>query len=56
MLGLESPGVIGTEFTGDDANPSGIAAMLELEGGLMRALPTGSTTLVGTSPSTDGST
>jgi catechol 2,3-dioxygenase-like lactoylglutathione lyase family enzyme len=37
-LGLKSPGVIGTEFTGDDTNPSGIAAMFELEGGLMLAL------------------
>jgi uncharacterized protein len=37
-LGLESSGVIGTEFPGDDTNPSGIAAMLELEGGLMLAL------------------
>jgi catechol 2,3-dioxygenase-like lactoylglutathione lyase family enzyme len=37
-LGLESAGVIGTEFTGDDANPSGRAAMFELESGLMLAL------------------
>ena len=37
-LGLESFGVIGTEFTGDDNNPSGSAAMFELEGGLMLAL------------------
>ncbi len=37
-LGLESSGVIGTEFTGDDINPSGSAAMFELEGGLMLAL------------------
>jgi uncharacterized protein len=37
-LGLESAGVIGMEFTGDDANPSGSAAMFELEGGLMLAL------------------
>jgi catechol 2,3-dioxygenase-like lactoylglutathione lyase family enzyme len=37
-LGLESFGVIGTEFTGDDTNPSGSAAMFELEGGLMLAL------------------
>jgi uncharacterized protein len=37
-LGLQSAGVIGTEFTGDDTNPSGIAAMFELEGGLMLAL------------------
>jgi catechol 2,3-dioxygenase-like lactoylglutathione lyase family enzyme len=37
-LGLESFGVIGTEFAGDDTNPSGSAAMFELEGGLMLAL------------------
>jgi catechol 2,3-dioxygenase-like lactoylglutathione lyase family enzyme len=37
-LGLQSAGTIGTEFTGDDTNPSGIAAMFELEGGLMLAL------------------
>jgi uncharacterized protein len=37
-LGLESSGVIGTEFTGDDTNPSGCAAMFELAGGLTLAL------------------
>jgi catechol 2,3-dioxygenase-like lactoylglutathione lyase family enzyme len=37
-LGLKSPGVIGTDFTGDDTNPSGSAAMFELEGGLTLAL------------------
>jgi uncharacterized protein len=37
-LGLQSAGVIGTEFAGDDTNPSGSAAMFELEGGLMLAL------------------
>jgi catechol 2,3-dioxygenase-like lactoylglutathione lyase family enzyme len=37
-LGLESSGVIGTEFTGDDTSPSGSAAMFELEGGLILAL------------------
>ena len=37
-LGLESSGVIGTEFTGDDTNPSGSAAMFELAGGLTLAL------------------
>jgi catechol 2,3-dioxygenase-like lactoylglutathione lyase family enzyme len=37
-LGLQSSGVIGTEFTGDDTNPSGSAAMFELEGGLTLAL------------------
>jgi catechol 2,3-dioxygenase-like lactoylglutathione lyase family enzyme len=37
-LGLESPGVIGTEFAGDDENPAGDAAMFQLEGGLILAL------------------
>jgi catechol 2,3-dioxygenase-like lactoylglutathione lyase family enzyme len=37
-LGLRSDGVIGTQFTGDDANPSGRAAMFELESGLTLAL------------------
>jgi catechol 2,3-dioxygenase-like lactoylglutathione lyase family enzyme len=37
-LGLQSSGVIGTQFTGDDTNPSGAAAMFELEGGLMLSL------------------
>jgi uncharacterized protein len=37
-LGLDSPGVIGTEFTGDETTPAGAAAMFELEGGLTLAL------------------
>jgi catechol 2,3-dioxygenase-like lactoylglutathione lyase family enzyme len=37
-LGLRSDGVIGTQFTGDDTNPSGRAAMFELESGLTLAL------------------
>ena len=37
-LGLDSPGVIGAEFTGDEANPAGAAAMFQLEGGLILAL------------------
>ena len=37
-LGLESPGVIGTEFPGDDTNASGLAAMFQLQGGLTLAL------------------
>jgi len=37
-LGLESPGVIGTEFPGDDANPNGAVAMFQLHGGLILAL------------------
>ena len=37
-LGLESPGVVGTEFVGDDTNPSGSVAMFELGGGLLLSL------------------
>jgi hypothetical protein len=37
-LGLSSPGVIGTEFVGDETNPAGAAAMFELRGGLVLAL------------------
>lgn len=37
-LGLESPGVVGTEFAGDDTNPAGAVAMFELEGGLILSL------------------
>ncbi len=37
-LGLESRGVIGTEFIGDDASPAGEVAMFELQGGLVLAL------------------
>jgi catechol 2,3-dioxygenase-like lactoylglutathione lyase family enzyme len=37
-LGLESPGVIGTEFEGDETTPAGAAAMFELRGGLVLAL------------------
>lgn len=37
-LGLDSPGVIGTEFRGDDKRPAGAAAMFQLEGGLTLAL------------------
>jgi uncharacterized protein len=37
-LGLESPGIIGTEFVADDTNPGGAAAMFELEGGLILSL------------------
>lgn len=38
VLGLESPGVIGTEFPGDDTHPAGAVVMFELEGGLILAL------------------
>jgi catechol 2,3-dioxygenase-like lactoylglutathione lyase family enzyme len=37
-LGLDSPGVVGTEFIGDDDNPSGAVAMFRLHGGLLLAL------------------
>lgn len=37
-LGLASTGIIGTEFVGDDLNPSGAAAMFNLQGGLILAL------------------
>jgi catechol 2,3-dioxygenase-like lactoylglutathione lyase family enzyme len=37
-LGLESPGVGGTEFVGDEATPAGAVAMFELEGGVILAL------------------
>ena len=37
-LGLESAGVIGTEFPGDEQNPAGAAAMFQLDGGLILAL------------------
>ncbi len=37
-LGLESAGVIGTEFIGDETNPAGDVAMFHLHGGLILAL------------------
>ena len=37
-LGLESTGVIGTEFAGDETNPAGAVAMFQLHGGLILAL------------------
>ncbi len=37
-LGLESPGVVGTEFAGDDTSPAGAVAMFQLQGGLVLAL------------------
>ena len=37
-LGLESRGVVGTEFVGDDVNPNGAIAMFELRGGLILCL------------------
>lgn len=37
-LGLESTGVIATEFVGDETNPAGDIAMFHLHGGLILAL------------------
>ena len=37
-LGLESSGVIGTEFEGDETTPAGAAAMFDLRDGLTLAL------------------
>lgn len=37
-LGLESRGVIGTEFAGDDVTPAGALALFELARGMMMAL------------------
>lgn len=37
-LGLESTGVIGTEFVGDETTPAGDVAMFHLHGGLILAL------------------
>lgn len=37
-LGLESPGVIGTEFTGNETEPDGSVVMFHLRGGFILAL------------------
>jgi catechol 2,3-dioxygenase-like lactoylglutathione lyase family enzyme len=37
-LGLESPGVVGSAFAGDDTHPAGAVAMFHLRGGLVLAL------------------
>ena len=37
-LGLESSGVIGTEFVGDEVEPDGSIAMFELPGGMILCL------------------
>ncbi len=37
-LGLESRGIVGTEFAGDDVEPAGAIALFELGGGLLLAL------------------
>ncbi len=34
-LGLPSPGLVGTEYVGDDVTPAGAAAMFKLQGGLI---------------------
>ncbi|HVI19656.1 MAG TPA: VOC family protein, partial [Gaiellales bacterium] len=38
QLGLESQGVVGTEFTGDDDRPAGAIALFRLDGGLILSL------------------
>lgn len=37
-LGLESPGVIGTEYAGDQVTPAGAIALFELDRGLILSL------------------
>jgi uncharacterized protein len=37
-LGLDSSGVVGTEFTGDESNPDGAVVMFRLNDGLVLAL------------------
>lgn len=37
-LGLESRGVIGAEFAGDDVEPAGAIALFELQGGMILCL------------------
>ena len=37
-LGLKTPGVVGTEWEGDEANAAGAVVMFKLEGGLTLAL------------------
>src|SRR5579883_95224 len=37
-LGLESSGIIGTEFAGDEVFPPGAVAMFQLEGGVILAV------------------
>jgi catechol 2,3-dioxygenase-like lactoylglutathione lyase family enzyme len=37
-LGLDTPGLVGTEFPGDDTKPDGTVAMFQLHGGLILAL------------------
>jgi catechol 2,3-dioxygenase-like lactoylglutathione lyase family enzyme len=37
-LGLESAGILGTEFAGDETTPAGAVAMFQLRGGLILCL------------------
>ncbi len=37
-LGLESRGIVGTEFVGDDVEPDGAIALFELQGGMILSL------------------
>jgi len=37
-LGLESEGVVGTEFVGDEVTPAGAIALFKLKGGLLLSL------------------
>jgi len=37
-LGLESPGVVGTQFTGDEVTPAGAVVMFKLSNGVTLAL------------------
>ena len=37
-LGLQTNGIIGTEFKGDETNPSGALVMFELQNGFILAL------------------
>lgn len=37
-LGLQSNGIVGTEFLGDDTHPAGAAAQFQLDGGLFLML------------------
>ncbi|MGH2880142.1 MAG: VOC family protein [Solirubrobacteraceae bacterium] len=37
-LGLQTRGIVGTDFEGDETNPAGAVVMFELEGGLTLAL------------------
>jgi uncharacterized protein len=37
-LGLDTPGVVATEFSGDDSHPAGAVVMFHLDGGLTLAL------------------